>query len=133
MQDAEGVRDFRVAQGAQSNECKACERILCAHCGEQKNTSLFDAKYVDSFFTNSQSVVCLVCAASGATPSSGRYKAEKKDGKTCEKCSLQKGVRDFRVAQGAQSNECKACERILCAHCGDCRVYESDASDYQPW
>ena len=75
-----GVREFRVAQGKPSNECRACERILCAHCGEQKNTSDFNARSVENFFSHSQNVVCVVCAASGATPTSGSYKAEKADG-----------------------------------------------------
>ena len=94
-----GVREFRVAQGRPSNECKACERIKCAHCGEQKNTSDFDATSVHHFFSDSQNVVCLVCAASGATPSSGKHKAENTDGKTCEKCTKKQGVREFRQVQ----------------------------------
>ena len=81
-----------------------------------QKTSDFNATSVENFFSHSQNVVCLVCAATGATPTSGSYKVKKKDGMTCEKCNVQKGVREFRVAQNKQSNKCKARERIVCAH-----------------
>ena len=82
-----------------------------------QNTSDFNATSVEHFFSHSQNVVCLVCAASGATPSSGRHKAEKTDGKTCEKCNLQKGVNEFRQVQRSRSDVCRSCEEVTCSTC----------------
>ncbi len=59
----------------------------------------------------------LVCAASGVTPSAGKHMAEKTDGKTCEKCTKKKGVREFRQVQNIRSDICRSCEEVICSTC----------------
>ena len=56
---------------APSSRCKECRYVPCVACGNEKHARDFDATSVNNFFSHSQNVVCIVCAASGATPSSG--------------------------------------------------------------